>query len=41
MSKSSNAAKEVLAESNPVTFVQRLRGLPVIKQVFRVLDRFL
>lgn len=41
MSKARDAAKGVVEESNPVGFVRNLRGLPVIKQILRVLDRFL
>lgn len=41
MDKSRKAAKNVSDESNPVRFVKKLRGLPVVKQVLRVFDRFL
>ncbi len=41
MSKARDAAKNVAEESNPVSFVKKLRELPLIKQVLRVLDRFL
>ena len=41
MSKVRDAARNVTEESNPVGFVKRLRGLPVIKQISRVIDRFL
>ncbi len=41
MSRAGDAAKAVADESNPVGFVQRLRGMPVIKQILRILDRFL
>ncbi len=36
-----DTAANVVEESNPVSFVKKLRGLPVIKQLLRVLDRFL
>ncbi len=41
MDKTRSAAKNVADESNPVSFMKKLRGLPVIKQIFRVVDRFL
>lgn len=41
MDKTRKAAKNVADESNPIGFAKKLRGLPVIKQIFRVLDRFL
>ena len=41
MDKAKDAAKGVVNESNPIGFLRRLRGMPVIKQVLRVLDRFI
>ena len=41
MSKAKDAARAALDQSNPVTFIRRLKGLPLIKQMLRVLDRFL
>ncbi len=41
MNKARDAAKGVAEESNPVGFLRKLRGLPVIKQILRVVDRFL
>ena len=41
MGKAQDAARNVAEESNPVGFLKKLRGLPLIKQVLRVLDRFL
>lgn len=41
MGKAQDAATNVAEESNPVGFLKKLRGLPLIKQVWRVLDRFL
>ena len=41
MGKARDAAKNVADESNPVGFMKRLRGVPVIGRIFRVLDRFL
>ena len=41
MSRARDAAKAVLDESNPVGFVERLREMPVIKRILRILDRLL
>ena len=41
MSKYRDAARRVVEDSNPVSFAQRIRGLPVIKQILWILDRFL
>ena len=41
MSKARDAAKNVADESDPVGFLKKLRGMPVIKQIVRVIDRFL
>lgn len=40
-SKIRKAGEEIAKESNPVTFWQKIRGAPVIEQIFRVIDRFL
>ncbi len=41
MTKSSGAARDVADEMNPITFQNRMRKLPVLEQILRVLDRFL
>jgi hypothetical protein len=41
MTKSSRAARNIADEMNPITFWERIRNLPVLKQILRVLDRFL
>jgi len=35
------AARAVLEDSNPVGFWRRIRGLPVVKQLLWIADRFL
>lgn len=41
MTERRGAAKRIAEESNPVGFVRKLKGLPVVKQVLRIIDRFL
>ncbi|MFP3882691.1 MAG: hypothetical protein ACLFRT_11860 [Actinomycetota bacterium] len=41
MSKFRRAARTVAHESNPVTFVRRLRGMPVLRRIFAFIDRLL
>ncbi len=41
MADDKSAARRVAEESNPVGFIRRLKGLPLVKKVLRIFDRFL
>ncbi|HSM43942.1 MAG TPA: hypothetical protein VK969_02880 [Acidimicrobiia bacterium] len=41
MRRSRRAARGVIRESSPVTFVRRLREMPVLRRLFAIIDRFL
>jgi len=41
MGKAYDAARAVVHESNPMTFMQRLRRMPVLGRVFAIIDRLL
>lgn len=41
MGTAKRAAQTVVDESNPVSFMRRLREMPLLKRIFAVIDRFL
>ncbi len=39
--KPTRSTKDLADEMNPVTFVRRLRQMPLLDRVFNIIDRFL